>query len=48
MSQAPTYWTGPREPQGPEVKWLHPILVNRNDYQARPTLIDTTEPGKHA
>ncbi|WP_433574091.1 hypothetical protein [Nocardia brasiliensis] len=31
-----------------EVKWLHPILVNRNDYQARATVIDTPEPGKQA
>lgn len=38
-----TYWTGPREAQTPEVRWLHPILVHRRDYQSRPTVVDVAE-----
>ncbi|MEV6340941.1 hypothetical protein AB0M12_40255 [Nocardia vinacea] len=39
-----TYWTGPREAPTPEVRWLHPILVNRHRGQSRPTLVEVTEP----
>ncbi|WP_194838552.1 hypothetical protein [Nocardia sp. XZ_19_369] len=36
-----TYWTGPRSAQTPEVRWLHPILVNRRDHRPeRASVID--------
>lgn len=40
-----TYWIGPRESPTPEVRWLHPILVRKNDFQARPTVVEVAEPG---
>ncbi|WP_157762802.1 hypothetical protein [Nocardia yamanashiensis] len=39
-----TYWTGPRQAPVPEVRWLHPILVNKDDRQARPLVVDISEP----
>lgn len=39
-----TYWTGPREAKTPEVRWLHPILVHKHDYQSRPTVVEVAEP----
>ncbi|MGW5380743.1 hypothetical protein ACWESM_35395 [Nocardia sp. NPDC003999] len=38
-----TYWTGPRTAPTPEVRWLHPILVNKEDFGGRATLIDVAE-----
>ncbi|WP_280500232.1 hypothetical protein [Nocardia farcinica] len=35
-----TYWTGPRTNPTPEVRWLHPILVNRTENAARATVVD--------
>lgn len=40
-----TYWTGPRTAPKPEVRWLHPTLVNKDDFQGRATLVDVAEPG---
>lgn len=38
-----TYWTGPRTAPTPEVRWLHPTLVNKAEFQSRATLIDVAE-----
>jgi len=38
-----TYWTGPRTAPKPEVRWLHPTLVNKDGFQGRTTLVDTTD-----
>ncbi|MEU4841703.1 hypothetical protein [Nocardia testacea] len=38
-----TYWTGPRSAPTPEVRWLHPTLVHKDEFQGRATLVDVTE-----
>ncbi|MEC3916026.1 hypothetical protein [Nocardia sp. CDC160] len=39
-----TYWTGPRNSPTPVVKWLHPIVVHKEDKQDRPTAIQVRSP----
>ncbi|WP_330185976.1 hypothetical protein OHB26_39630 (plasmid) [Nocardia sp. NBC_01503] len=38
-----TYWTGPRQSQTPVVRWLHPILVHKDDHQGRPLVVGLPE-----
>ncbi|WP_107656028.1 hypothetical protein [Nocardia suismassiliense] len=41
-----TYWTGPRDQQVAEVRWLHPVLVHPQDRDAtRSIVIDTGHGG---
>lgn len=42
-----TYWTGPRTSPTPEIRWLHPILVNRHHSQGRATVVDVADTQGH-
>lgn len=38
-----TYWVGPRDHPTPEIRWLHPIVVNKQDGQSRATVVDVAK-----